>query len=160
MCECKSIFQRLKLSPNEQLETYVCEHNIVNVEVEDTDHNNDNDDDSDENEGDDLDEITFPDAGVFDGTSTSVVVPAAAVVTEASVPTLTGGSIEGGHGGSGTVTGGDGAGIGYFSGVGRGAFLLLNCCLASHIFCWLHHLFLLKSGSFFSLWCSGCRLII
>ena len=120
MRECKSIFQRLKLSPNERLETYVCEHNIVNVEVEDTDHNNDNDDDSDENEGDDLDEITFPDAGVFDGTSTSVVVPAAAVVTEASVPTLTGGSIEGGHGGGGAVTGGDGARIGYFSSIGSG----------------------------------------
>jgi hypothetical protein len=83
MRECKSIFQRLKLSPNERLETYVREYNIVDIEVEDTDHNDDDDDDddSDENEGDDLDEITFPDAGVFDGTSTSVVVPAAAVVT-------------------------------------------------------------------------------
>ena len=69
---------------------------------------------------DDLDENTFPDAGVFDGTSTSVVAPAAAVVTEASVPTLTGGSIEGGHGGGGAVTGGDGAGIGYFSSIGSG----------------------------------------
>ncbi len=39
MCECKSLFQRLKLSPNERLETYVREHNIVDVEVEDTDHN-------------------------------------------------------------------------------------------------------------------------
>ena len=45
------------------------------------DHNDNNGDDSDENEGDDLDENTFPDAGVFDGTSTSVVAPAAAVVT-------------------------------------------------------------------------------
>jgi len=78
-----SIFQRLKLSPNERLETYVREHNIVDVEVEDTDHNDvdDDDDDSDKNEGDILDENTFPDAGVFDGTSTSVVAPAAAVVT-------------------------------------------------------------------------------
>jgi hypothetical protein len=33
---------------------------------------------------------------------------------------LTGVSIEGGHGGSGTVSGGDGAGIGYFSSVGSG----------------------------------------
>ena len=85
-------------------------------------HYDDNDDDdSDKNEGDDLDENTFPDAGVFDGTSTSVVAPAAVVVTEASVPTLTEwGSVEGGHGGSGTVTGSDGAGIGYFSGIGSG----------------------------------------
>jgi len=94
MRECKSISQRLKLSPDERLETYVREHNIVDVEIEDTDHNDDDDDDddSDENEGDDLDDNTFPDAGVFDGTSTSVVAPAAAVVTEASVPTLTGGA--------------------------------------------------------------------
>ena len=41
-------------------------------------------------------------------------------MAEASVPTLTGGSIEGGHGGSGAVTGRDGAGIGYFSGIGSG----------------------------------------
>jgi len=80
MRECKSIFQRLKLSPNERLETYVREYNIVDIEVEDTDHNDDDDDDSDENEGDDLDENNFPDAGVFDGTSTSVVAPAVAVV--------------------------------------------------------------------------------
>ena len=91
MRECKSTFQRLKLSPNERPETYLREHNIVNVEVEDTDHNDDvDDDDSDENEGDDLDKNTFPDAGVFDGTSMSVVAPAAAVVTEVTVPTLTG----------------------------------------------------------------------
>ncbi len=93
MRECKSIFQRLKLSPNERLQTYVREHNIVNIEVEDTDHTDDNDDDSDDNEGDDLDENAFPDAGVFDGTSTSVVAPVTAVVAEVSVPTLTGGSI-------------------------------------------------------------------
>ena len=72
--ECKSIFQVLKLSPNERLQTYVREHNIVDIEVQDTNHNDDNDDDdSDENEGDDLDENAFPDAGVFDGTSMSVV---------------------------------------------------------------------------------------
>jgi len=120
MCECKSIFQRLKLSPNEHLQTYVREHNIVDIEVEDTEYNEDNDDDSEEKEGDDLDENAFTDAGVFDGTSTSVVSPATAVVAEASVPTLTGGSIEGSHGGGGTDTGGDGGGIGYFSGVGSG----------------------------------------
>ena len=120
MHECKWIFQRLKLSPNERLQTYVREHNIVDIDVEDTDHNNDNDDDSDKNEGDDLDENAFPDAGVFDGTSASVVAPVTAVVAEGSVATLTGGSIEGGHGGGGTVTGRDGGGIGYFNGVGSG----------------------------------------
>jgi len=98
----------------------VREHNIVDIEVEDTEYNNDNDDDSEENEGDDLDENAFPDAGVFDGTLASVVSPATVVVAEASVPTLTGGSIEGGGGGGGTVTGGDGGGIGYFSGIGSG----------------------------------------
>ncbi len=80
------------MSPNERLQTYVREHNIVDIEVEDTEYNNDNDDDSEENEGDDLDENAFPDAGVFDGTSASVVSPAMVVVAEASVPTLTGGA--------------------------------------------------------------------
>jgi len=98
----------------------VWEHNIVDIEVEGTEYNEGNDDDSEENEGDDLDENAFPDAGVFDGTSASVVSPATAVVAEASMPTLTGGSIQGSHGGSGTATGGDGGGIGYFSGVGSG----------------------------------------
>jgi hypothetical protein len=71
MRECKSIFQRLKLSPNERLQTYVREHNIVYIEVQDTDYNYNNDDDDssdDENEGDDIDENAFPDAGVFEGT--------------------------------------------------------------------------------------------
>jgi len=45
MCECKSIFQRLKLSPNEWLQTYVREHNIVDIEVQDTDDNDNNDED-------------------------------------------------------------------------------------------------------------------
>ena len=45
-------------------------------------------------------------------TLTSVVAPVTAVVTEASVPTLSGGlSIEGSHGGGGTVTGSDGGGL-------------------------------------------------
>ncbi len=87
MRECKSIFQRLKLCPNEQLQTYVREHNIVDIEIEDTTYNEDNDE-----EGEDLDENAFPDVGVFDGTLTSVVAPAVAVA-ETSVPTLTGGSI-------------------------------------------------------------------
>jgi hypothetical protein len=121
MRECKSIFQRLKLSPNERLQTYVWEHHIVDIEVEHTDYNDDNDDDSDKNEGVDLDKNAFPDAGVlFDGTLMSVVAPAVAVA-EASVPTLMGGNIEEGRGGSGSVTGGNGGGgIGYFSGVASG----------------------------------------
>jgi len=71
MRECKSIFQRLKLSPNERLQTYVREHNIVDIEVQDMDGYDDNYDDDtsdDENEGDDIDENAFPDAGVFEGT--------------------------------------------------------------------------------------------
>ena len=71
MRECKSIFQRLKLSPNERLQTYVREHNIVDIEEQDTDYNDECDDDDtsdDENEGDDIDENAFPDAGVFEGT--------------------------------------------------------------------------------------------
>jgi hypothetical protein len=32
MRECKSIFQRLKLSPNEHLEIYVRQHDIVDIE--------------------------------------------------------------------------------------------------------------------------------
>ncbi len=122
MRECKLIFQRLKLSPNERLQTYVREHSIVDIEVQDTDYDVDNDDDSDENEGADLDENAFPDAGDFDKTSTSAEgFSATAVVAEVAVPTLTGGSIEGGgHGGGGTVTGRKGGGIGYLSGVGSG----------------------------------------
>ena len=111
MSECKSIFQRLKLSPNEWLQTYVREHNIVSIEVEDTESNENNDDNpyDSENEGEDLDENAFPElrfeadefqigdiyyAGVFDGTltlvaSTMSVVAAAAVVAELSVPTIT-----------------------------------------------------------------------
>jgi len=73
--ECKSIFQRLKLSPNERLQTYVREHNIVDIEAQDTDtyYNNDDDDSSDdENEGNDIDENAFPDAGVFEGSLTNI----------------------------------------------------------------------------------------
>jgi len=71
MRKCKSIFQRLKLSPNERLQTYVREHNIVDIEVQDTDDNDDNDEDDrsdNKNEGNDIDENAFPDAGVFEGT--------------------------------------------------------------------------------------------
>ena len=144
MRECKLIFQRLKLSLNEQLETYVWQHDIVDIEVDDTESNKDNDNNSydSENEGEDLDENVFPElhfeadefqigdlynAGVFDGTSALVastmsVVAAAAVVAKASVPTITGGGggREGGHGGGGSVSGVGGGGIGYFSSVGSG----------------------------------------
>ncbi len=71
MRECKSIFQRLKLSPNEGLQTYVREHKIVDIEVQDMDGYDDNYDDDtseDENEGHDIDENAFLDAGVFEGT--------------------------------------------------------------------------------------------
>ena len=74
--ECKSIFQRLKLSPNERLQTYVREHKIVDIEVQaDMDSYDDNydDDTSDgENEGLDINENAFLDAGVFEGTLTNM----------------------------------------------------------------------------------------
>jgi hypothetical protein len=52
MRECWSIFQRLKLSPDEQLETYVRQHNIVDIEIDHAEFNDDDDvDDSDKDEG-------------------------------------------------------------------------------------------------------------
>jgi hypothetical protein len=62
MRECKSIFQRLKLSPNERLETYVREHDIVDIDLEVTDIDDDNSDEDydSEHEGDDLDDNAFP----------------------------------------------------------------------------------------------------
>jgi hypothetical protein len=61
MCECRSIFQRLKLSPDERLETYVQQHNIVDIELDHAEYNEDDDvDDSDEEEGVDIDENVFP----------------------------------------------------------------------------------------------------
>jgi hypothetical protein len=52
MHECWSIFQRLKLSPDERLETYVWQHNIVDIEINHAEFNDDNDiDDSDKDEG-------------------------------------------------------------------------------------------------------------
>ncbi len=54
MRECRSIFQSLKLSPDERLETYVRQHDIVDIDIE-FDHAEFNDDDyvddSDEDEG-------------------------------------------------------------------------------------------------------------
>ncbi len=62
MCECKSIFQRLKLSPNERLETYVRQHDIVEIEIDETEFEDNNSDKAydSENEGDDLDDNAFP----------------------------------------------------------------------------------------------------
>ena len=60
MHECWSIFQRLKLSPDERLETYVQQHNIVDIEINHKKINdNDDVDDSDEEEGVDIDENAF-----------------------------------------------------------------------------------------------------
>jgi hypothetical protein len=98
--ECKSIFQRLKLSPNE-----CTQHDIVNIEIDDTEFNEDNDDNpyDSENEGEDMDENAFPEllleqdnycniynACVFDGML-------------ALVATATFGGSSGGGGGSGSA---------------------------------------------------------
>ena len=61
MRECQSIFQRLKLSTDERLETYVWQHNIVDIEFNCAEYDKDDDiDDSDEEEGVDIDENAFP----------------------------------------------------------------------------------------------------
>jgi hypothetical protein len=61
MRECRSIFQRLKLSPDEWLEIYVWQHNIVDIEINDAEFDdNDNVDDSDKNEGVEIDDDEFP----------------------------------------------------------------------------------------------------
>jgi hypothetical protein len=61
MRECRSIFQRLKLSPDERLETYVWQHDIVDIEFDCAGYDKDDDvDDSDKEEGVDIDENAFP----------------------------------------------------------------------------------------------------
>ena len=62
MCECKSIFQRLKMSPNECLETYVLQHDIVDIEIDETEFEDNNSDKAydSENEGDNLGDNAFP----------------------------------------------------------------------------------------------------
>jgi hypothetical protein len=61
MCECRSIFQRLKMSPDERLETYVRQHDILDIDFDHAEYNeDDNVDDSDKNEGVDIDENAFP----------------------------------------------------------------------------------------------------
>jgi hypothetical protein len=69
MRNCLSIFQRLKLSPDERLEKYVKDHNIVDIDHPDgCGHNlqtikkESNDvDDFDDGEGDEINDDTFPD---------------------------------------------------------------------------------------------------
>jgi hypothetical protein len=61
MRECRSTFQRLKLSLDERLETYVRQHDIVDIELDCAEYNEDDDvDDSDKEEGVDIDENAFP----------------------------------------------------------------------------------------------------
>ncbi len=62
MQECKLIFQRLKLSPNERLETYVWQHDIADIEIDNTEFDDNNDDNpyDSENEGEDVDDNAFP----------------------------------------------------------------------------------------------------
>ena len=61
MRDCVSIFQRLKLSPDERLATYVKEHDIVDIELCDALEEDSDDDDDDESEGDEINDDTFPD---------------------------------------------------------------------------------------------------
>ncbi len=61
MRECRSIFQRLKLSPDEWLETYVWQHDIVDIEINHAGFNEDDVvDDSDEDEGVEIGDDAFP----------------------------------------------------------------------------------------------------
>ncbi len=147
MRECKSIFQRLKLSPNEHLETYVWQHDIVDIEIDEADYEDNNSDKAydSENEGDDLDDNAFPgmnlnpedfqignthNADVMDRksvVSASAIslaaakssMAAATMVAEVSVLPTSGAGGGDGSGGGGNVTGG-GSGIGLASGSSRG----------------------------------------
>ena len=56
MGECKSTFQRLKLNPNEHLETYVRQHSIVDIEKDESKF----DDNNSGKAYDDLDDNAFP----------------------------------------------------------------------------------------------------
>ncbi len=61
MRECRSIIQRLKLSPDERPETYVQQHNIIDIEFNCAEYDKDDDvDDNDDEEGVDIDENAFP----------------------------------------------------------------------------------------------------
>ena len=69
MRDCVSIFQRLKLTPEERLEKYVKDHYIVDIDDVDGrgrnlqifEEDSDDVDDADESEGDDINDDTFPD---------------------------------------------------------------------------------------------------
>jgi len=62
MRQCRSIFQRLKLSPDERLQTYVDENDIVDIEFNDDVATNlaDETDDENEQEGVDIGDDAFP----------------------------------------------------------------------------------------------------
>jgi hypothetical protein len=61
MRECWSIFHRLKLSLDERLETYVRQHDIVDIEIYHAELNDDDDvDDSDKDEGVEICDDEFP----------------------------------------------------------------------------------------------------
>jgi hypothetical protein len=147
MRECKLIFQRLKLSLNEHLETYVRQHDIVDIEIDEIkfdDNNSDKAYDS-ENVGEDLDDNAFPEllvnpanfqigniynAGVLDGKSVvsalamssaaakSLTVAATMVAGVSVLPTSGAGGGDR-SGGGGNVSGG-GSGVGLASGSSRG----------------------------------------
>jgi hypothetical protein len=151
MRECKSIFQRLKLSPNERLETYVQQHDIVDIEIDEAEFEDNNSDKAydSENEGDDLDDNAFPEldlnpdnfqigniynADVMDRKSVvsasaiSLVaakssMAAAAVVAEVSVLPTSGAGGGDGSGGGCNVTGG-GSCVGLASGSSRGTVVV------------------------------------
>ena len=61
MRECKSIFQRLKLSPDERQQTYVNDHDIVDIALDSTEFldNEDSITDTDEEEGVELGDDRF-----------------------------------------------------------------------------------------------------
>ncbi len=67
MRKCTSIHQRLKMSPDERLEMYVHENDIVDLEPNVVGGSEDEDeeevDDTNESEGDEIDITTFPDCG-------------------------------------------------------------------------------------------------
>jgi hypothetical protein len=68
MRKCRSIYQRLKLSPNEHLKTYVCENDIVDIEFDNeaiaaaADVMKDNDiiNNDDDKQGREIDDNAFP----------------------------------------------------------------------------------------------------
>ncbi len=69
MHDCVSTFQRLKLSPDERLENYVKDHDIVDIDVADgrgrnvqiSKEDSEDVDDANESEGDEINDDTFPD---------------------------------------------------------------------------------------------------